>query len=202
MPVAGPERSERDRICGALVGLIAERDYESLALEVLLRRAGVSRSAFHRHFDDLQHCFAAVWDQIDAEIASEIAAAYAGDGDWQDRLRRAFRVGLRYLARHPARARLYLTEAFRVDEDLRRRQYDSITRLSRIIDRGREGAPSEEPLPFAISEAISAAIWKRTSELVRAGRGAELPGQLHELMYFAVLPYRGIDAAEAELRLA
>jgi AcrR family transcriptional regulator len=191
---------ERRRICAALLELLAESDFDSLTRSELVRRAGVSEAAFRRHFTSLEDCFAVVWGEVDAELSAAITAAYRTEGEWQDRLRAAFLAGLRYLARDPGRARLYVTEAFRVNEDLRRRQYDAVARLGEIIDRGREGGYLEEELPSGIAEAISGAIWSRVSDWVSSGEAGLLPEKLHELMYFAVLPYRGIDAAEAELR--
>jgi AcrR family transcriptional regulator len=200
-PRSEPDRDRR-RICATLLELLAECDYGSLTLNQLLRRAGLSHAAFKRHFDDLEDCFATVWDEVDAELTATVTAAYRGEGDWQDRLRHAFLAGLRYLAHDPGRARLYVTEAFQVSEELRRRQYDSVARLGQIIDRGREATFHDEELPLGIAEVISGAIWQRIDSVVRAGQGARLPEQLHELMYFAILPYRGVEAAEAELRSA
>jgi hypothetical protein len=56
--------------------------------------------------------------------------------------------------------------------------------------------------PEFVAEAISGAIWRRVGQLLRSGRGAELPAQLPLFMYFAVLPYLGSAAAQAELRRA
>lgn len=201
MPPPDP-RSERKAIVAALLELIAEHDYESLGLSLLLRHAGVSRLAFQRHFLSLEDCFATVWSEVDAELSAAIYSAYRGEGEWQDRLRRAILAGLRYLAADPARSRLYLTEAVQVSEELRRRQYDSVLRLGRLIDAGRQKAALEEPLPEAIAEAVSGSIFYRVTDFVRSGHADRLPEQLHELMYLAVLPYRGPGAAEAELRLA
>ena len=87
-----------------------------------------------------------------------------------------------------------------VSEELRRRQYGSVVRFGLLIDAGgRRAAGEAEELPRGIAELISGAIWYRVSELVRAGEGACLPDHLHELMYSAVLTYRGPEAAEAEL---
>ena len=202
MPPNGPLDPERARLRAALLELTAEHGYDSLSLGQLLRRAGLSPAAFERHFASLEDCFAAVWGEVDAELSEAIASAYRGPGQWRERLRRAFLAGLRYLAADPARARLYITEAYQLNQEFRLRQYDSVARLGLIIDRGRQEEPGVERLPPEIAEVISGAIWCRVVDLVRAGHSAQLPEQLHELMYLAVLPYLGVEAAEAELRPA
>jgi AcrR family transcriptional regulator len=195
--VGGP-RFERERICAALIDLVAERGYHSISLEDLLDRADVNHAGFARHFNSLEECFAAAWDDIDVELSRCMTAAYESGEEWQERLREALLAGLRYFAAEPGRATFYIQEALYVNDDLRRRQQTALTRLSSMVDRGR-GDPDGTPSRY-IADAISGAIWYRVEQLVRTGKGGELPGEVSQLMYLAVLPYRGPAAAEAELR--
>jgi AcrR family transcriptional regulator len=190
---------ERERICAALLTLIRERGYSAIHRDLLLRRADVSEEGFGRHFSDLQDCYAAIWEEIDEELERRMSSAYQAGGEWSERLRGAMRAALTYLATEEDRGRLYVGEAVYVDDVLRERQRQSVGRLSALIDRGRMDS---DTAPEFVAEAISGAIWRRVGQLLRSGRGAELPAQLPLFMYFAVLPYLGSAAAQAELRRA
>jgi AcrR family transcriptional regulator len=70
------ERSESTR--GALVGaarrLFAERGFAGVGTEEIVRAAGVTRGALYHHFEDKRGLFEAVYVQIEAELAEQIAA--------------------------------------------------------------------------------------------------------------------------------
>ena len=71
------ERSEATR--GALIDagrrLFAERGYADVGTEEIVRAAGVTRGALYHHFDGKRDLLRAVYEQIESEIAAEVAAA-------------------------------------------------------------------------------------------------------------------------------
>lgn len=196
-----PDRSERDRICAAMVEQAAKGGFKSAGIDDVVRSAGVDRAAFTRHFDSLEACFAAAWEAVDADLRHVMVTAFDRHGDWQDRLRDSLLAGLRYLAADEGRARFYVAEVLYVNNEMRDRQHAAMTRLALAIDLGREPSDADRPPP-GISNAISGAIWHRVHQLVMAGRGSDLAAQVSRFMYLSVLPYRGSDAAQAELRRA
>src|SRR5688572_26412367 len=70
------QRSEQTR--GALIavarGLFAERGYAQVGTEEIVRAAGVTRGALYHHFDGKRDLLRAVYEQLEAEIATEVAA--------------------------------------------------------------------------------------------------------------------------------
>jgi AcrR family transcriptional regulator len=193
-----PDLGKRDRIRAAIVALAAERGYRATSIEHVMKRAGVDRVTFDHHFESLEECFSAAWDELDTDLRRSMEEAFASRDDWQDRLREALTTGMRFLAADEVRARFYISEVLVVDDRMRDRQNRAMDRLSLAIDLGRENPGSDQP-PLGVAEAISGAIWHRVHQLVQAGRTADLPDQVPRFMYLAVLPYRGADAAQAEL---
>jgi AcrR family transcriptional regulator len=63
---------------GALVAaarpLFAERGYAGVGTEEIVRAAGVTRGALYHHFAGKRELFAAVYEQIEAELSERIAA--------------------------------------------------------------------------------------------------------------------------------
>jgi AcrR family transcriptional regulator len=63
--------------------LFAERGYAATSVEGIIRRAGVARGALYHHFPGKEALFRAVYDAVQADIASRVvAAALAGPEPW------------------------------------------------------------------------------------------------------------------------
>lgn len=70
------ERSESTRaaLVAAARPLFAERGYAGVGTEEIVRAAGVTRGALYHHFDGKLELFAAVYEQLEAELAERVAA--------------------------------------------------------------------------------------------------------------------------------
>ena len=83
------ERSEATR--GALIGaarrLFAERGYADVGTEEIVRAAGVTRGALYHHFDGKRDLLRAVYEQLESEMAAEIAGAVTPGAGVVDTLR-------------------------------------------------------------------------------------------------------------------
>lgn len=78
------ERSQSTRaaLVAAARALFAERGYAGVGTEEIVRAAGVTRGALYHHFDGKLELFAAVYEQIEVELAERIAAgALAANAD-------------------------------------------------------------------------------------------------------------------------
>lgn len=194
----GP-RGQRPAIRKALIQLVGESGYLATDADQVAKRAGLTGAEFFSQFGDLEACFAAVWSEIDLELAGAMSTAFAAFSGWQSQLRAAMSAGLHYLTMDEARARLYVIEAAFVSETVRELQSAAISRLRLTIDLAREEPCSTSRAPRHISDAITGAIVQRVHHLIRVGCASDLSAELPTLMYLAVLPFRGTDAAEAEL---
>jgi len=73
------ERAEATRaaLIAAARRLFAERGYAGVGTEEIVRAAGVTRGALYHHFDGKRELLAAVYEQIESEIAAQLAGAVA-----------------------------------------------------------------------------------------------------------------------------
>src|ERR671932_499427 len=71
------ERSEATRaaLIAAARPLFAERGFAGVGTEEIVRAAGVTRGALYHQFRDKQELFAAVFEQLEQELAQRTGAA-------------------------------------------------------------------------------------------------------------------------------
>ena len=67
----------RETLIAAGRSLFANRGFADAALETIVRDAGVTRGALYHHFADKTELFAAVFEQVEGEMAARMAEAIA-----------------------------------------------------------------------------------------------------------------------------
>jgi AcrR family transcriptional regulator len=67
----------REQLLAAARALFAHPGFADAALETIVRDAGVTRGALYHHFADKTELFAAVFEQVEAEMAAAMAEAIA-----------------------------------------------------------------------------------------------------------------------------
>ncbi|MGB6210043.1 TetR/AcrR family transcriptional regulator [Mycobacterium sp.] len=67
----------RDALIAAARPLFAAQGFGEVALETIVRAAGVTRGALYHHFADKTELFAAVFEQVEGEVAAQLGEAIA-----------------------------------------------------------------------------------------------------------------------------
>jgi AcrR family transcriptional regulator len=90
------ERTEATRaaLLAAARELFADRGYAGVAMEEVVRHAGVTRGALYHHFGGKRELFEAVFEQVEQQITEEIAGAALAASDPVGVLRAAARAFL------------------------------------------------------------------------------------------------------------
>ncbi|MBV8785119.1 MAG: TetR family transcriptional regulator [Mycobacterium sp.] len=70
----------RDALITAARPLFASQGFAEVALETIVRDAGVTRGALYHHFADKTELFAAVFEQVEGEMAARMGEAVAAAG--------------------------------------------------------------------------------------------------------------------------
>jgi TetR/AcrR family transcriptional regulator, ethionamide resistance regulator len=89
----------RRRILDAAERLLRERPYRELSVEELMAEAGLSRTVFYRHFEDLPRLMLSLLEQVQSELADAMKLTVEAPGDWEafvDTLRGAVEVWERH----------------------------------------------------------------------------------------------------------
>src|SRR4051812_33273262 len=94
-------RHNRERIVAAAEELVREGSYGTLTVDDVMRRAGIGRTIFYRHFDDLPDLLRrAGREAIDEMFEAQQALAAARLGDSLDVIRAAIEPAVAVYQRH------------------------------------------------------------------------------------------------------
>jgi AcrR family transcriptional regulator len=190
---------EWQRLRDAILELNFRREYAELELAEVLTEADVSEGQFHRLFGDFEDCYCGIYVVERDRIMAEINAAVDQYSAWRDRVRasayaiwRAVSDDLRITNFIFAAARNAGERALREVEVGMRGIYD-------LLDEGRR-QPGSRAQSRATAESIGGSIWNQIAAAVSTGAPME-ERVVRYLMYAAVMPYLGTEAAEEELEM-
>ncbi len=195
-------RTQRERVLEAMVQVAAASGYESASVAEVAARAGISEEEFGQMFAGKSACFLEAYDAVIDVLVAYVAGAFeAAFGEpWQDRVVAGLRALVELLAAEAEIARMAIVEVAAIGEDARIRYRAALERFVPFLEEGRTLSPRGEDLP---AETARFAIASATSMLfseIRAGRGPELQRTLPDLVFAVMMPYLGVEAAEAEMR--
>lgn len=193
---------QRERLVVAMLIAAAELGYRETNVQDVIDRAGVSRPTFYEHFSNKEDCFLAAFDTSAARLRSKVDEAAASGGEvWRDRLRCSLEALIEFAIAEPQTARTLIVEARAASADAVMRRVTLLEQFANCLD-----AEVRELLPPGSYSAITAAGVVGGVEALLYSRLCKedldnLEQLLPSLMYFAVLPYEGHEAANEELAI-
>jgi AcrR family transcriptional regulator len=199
--MSDPREDEVRRLREALLDLCTERGYKKLKLKHLLERAGMDEATFHRHYADLDACFAAVLGEIYDEFFTRAQEAVAEESGWRDRMRATAYALLRFLRRDERVARLAAVEVQYAGKRAQQLFLETFNRLVNLLDEGSSEADGPESPSLATAIGVGGVVFARIQEAVAKGELGLGEEEIPELMYAAVFPYLGAEAAAEELHI-
>lgn len=198
MPRAFVVENQRERILSAVADVTSVAGYREMTVEDVIVTAGISRRTFYEHFTNKDDAFLAAFDAVLAQLLSTVQEAYEGEEDGAERLRAGLAAFLDFLAREPAFARMCIVEALAAGSEAVQRRNAAMATFARIIDKNaRASSPPLDP-PALTAETIVGGIYEVIYTRVVRGDIRDLPELLPDLVWSAVLPYAGPEAALAE----
>jgi AcrR family transcriptional regulator len=194
-------QDEEYRLREALLDLCSERGYAGLELSDLLARAGVEEADFHRRYADLDAYFNTVLAQTYGAFFEVAQEAVVGKVGWRDRMRATAYALLRFLRADERVARLAAVEAQHGGEGALRLFVETFNRLVDLLEEGSAEAGGPDSPGRATAVGIGGVVFARVQEAVAEGELSLGEEEIPQLMYAAVFPYLGVEAAEEELRM-
>jgi AcrR family transcriptional regulator len=195
---------QRERLIAAMLKAASDLGYRGASVQAVIDRAGVSRPTFYEHFANKEDCFLAAFDTTAVRLRERVGAAARKGGDsWRDRLRFGLETLLHFATTEPEAARALVVEARAASGDAIRRRDELLDHFSDCIDTQVRRYFPDAPTYSAITAAgiVGGAEALLYSRLYK-GEAGDLDSLLPSLMYFAVLPYEGHEAASEELAIA
>ncbi len=196
LPRSFVTNNQRERIITALVDTVAERGYNATTVGDITKEAAVSRRTFYEHFADKEACFLAAYELITEHIRSSMRSAAEAFAEWPQKVRAALATLLRFLSAEPELARLCIIEPIAAGGEVAARHQASMLSFAEILKSGRPQRSDERPLPEATEEALVGGIVTLIVREISAGRTAELPELLPDLVKLTLAPYLGGEDAE------
>lgn len=195
-------RDQRERLIGAVPGVVAARGYAAMSVADIVRAAAVSRNAFYKNFGDKQECFAAAHDLGHERLFEVLVQHCDMEATIEERVERSLAAGLDALAAEPAVARLLFVEAPSAGEEIALRYHEWLGRYGTLL---RSVAPETPPESISAPEVegvIVGGIASRIASEVLHGKAAELPGLTSPLTGYLLAFFGADEPAQAGKRLA
>lgn len=195
-------RNQRERIIDAVAEVSSAAGYGAMAVEDVIRWAGVSRRTFYDHFRSKEDAFLATYDEATNRLTGGVWRAQASAGTFAARTRAGLEALLAFAASEPAFADMCIVQVLAAGPRAIERRNAMLRAFEGlIIDNARALPPERRPPPIT-AEVVVGGIYEVVRTHVVQGATRELPAVLPDLLFLALLPYLGHDAASEERRRA
>jgi AcrR family transcriptional regulator len=192
------DRSRKQRILDAMAAAAAEKSFGATTIADIVAGAGISRATFYKHFPDKQACLLAALDSFIAELQAAAEDAHSPADSHSEAMREAIAAILDLLAAKPDWAKLALIEATALDRA-------AIDRYRRLLIGALMAYWTPDELPPDANARARAAFGQAQVlifDQIAGGRVEQLPELLPDLVYIALLPFRGLDEALSQAQRA
>ncbi len=191
--------SRRDLILAAMIRVVGRKGYKETSVADVIDEAGVSRTTFYKHFEDKHECFLAAYEVLVEQVYAEVVANCNGAESWLQRVENGLATIVELFALEPELARTAIVEVAAAGAEARQMHWDAVARFTKYLEGGRELSDGRE-LPENISLMSAGAVSGLIFDELLAGRAAQLPAMLPDLLFAMLVPYIGPGAAAEEMR--
>jgi hypothetical protein len=200
IPVGGWALFEHP-IAAATMAVLREQGYEAASVTQICLRAGVTEGCLPGPIRRKLPLALAVSEAYGGDFRMRVGDAFEGEERWPDTLRAAVYETLRWTERHPDAAWWGMVGVVELGDVARARRDGLFAWASGLIEAGRAESPDPGAAPAgAAMHGVGAFV----EALSRKLEGKTLDDPVYAvplMMYAAVRPYLGEEAARAELAI-
>jgi AcrR family transcriptional regulator len=185
----------------AMLDLVFEHGYDGVAVEEIATRAGGDVAGFEQHFPDKQDCAVAILEEIAENNLRAVRGAFDREDRWPDSLRAAAYAHVHWILENPKKMHFGLLETLWAGEMTSALRDNLFRSYIEMIDAGRAVAPDPDSISAYTAEGAVGSITQVVVRNMGKPDAGDLVSQVPEMMYLAVRPYLGEEAARKELAL-
>jgi AcrR family transcriptional regulator len=188
-------------IADAVVTTLYERGYPDATVEEFIERARITRADFDRHFTDKRDATISVLEAHLGAFVGRVGRAFGAVDGWPDNLRAAGYEMSRYMLENPELTWFVMVGVADAAEVIRAGRDRLFGWAAGLIEEGRIFVSDGRAVPASASLVAVGATVEALRRRLADGGGLDIEGDLPRLMYAAVKPYLGEEAARAELMI-
>jgi AcrR family transcriptional regulator len=177
---------------------VGSHGYEQTTVQDAITKGGLYRQAFYDNFEDKEDCYLEALEAGSAWVELAMRRAVADEVGWRGRLRGALTGLLGFLDDEPEIGRALFVEVHAAGPGAVAKRTEAMERAAKAVDLARE--ESADDAPAISAEAVVAGILAVLHSRLAGRDAGGFTRLLPELMYLAVLPYFGAEAAAEEMR--
>lgn len=193
---------KREKILEGMLEAVGAEGYDATSVRTVLARTGLYRQAFYDNFADKDACYLAALEMGIGRLEAVMRTAAASEESWRGKLRAALGALLDRLDEEPDFGRGVIVEVHAAGPKALARRAEALKKAADFIDLARQEEDEPDSPPQIAPEGIVAGIHAIVHSRLSTGATEGFRGLLPEFMYFAVLPYFGVEAAGAEMQAA
>ena len=167
----GRKSTQRERLLAGMVAVANRGGYASANVSAVIGEAGVSRPTFYDYFEDRDACFAASIEDVQDQLAGQVAGAIAEHAPEQA-LGAAIEALVGFASAHPARVRFLSSEALAGGAGARRMRDQGIARMAGTIQAALASAPRTAAAPDVEHRVLLGGIYRLLATRLRRGEPA------------------------------
>jgi AcrR family transcriptional regulator len=194
LPKGYVTHNQRERIFDAVANLTASKGYAALSLEEIVSEAAISLQTFYQHFENKEEAFLATFEMGHAKAMAAVNRSLDLHLSWAENVRRGLTALVEFLASEPSIARLACVDILIAYPHLTGRVNEANLSYIELLDIGPEDSYPNMPAPI-MREASVGGIFELMHDYILAGRSQRLTELVDYLMYIAITPFAGAEAA-------
>ncbi len=179
------DRSQRERLFGALVAISSEQGYEATRIADLVKLAGVSRATFYEHFGDKKEMLLAAVDALiepTLRVIEQAEDAPTGEA----RLRQAVDALMGLIADQPAASKMCFVEIYAIGEEGEAQVERALDEFERFGLSQLNQVSGRDGLPQQMVRAMVGGLQKVIQKRLYSDEAGSLPGLAEQIADWAL----------------
>ncbi len=201
LPRAQVVKSQRERIVDATAAIVAKKGFAGLTIPEIASRANVSHETFYEMYPTKHDAFLGAQKVGLHQALSITSQAYETHKDsWADGVAAGLSALVGYVESEPSHAHLTLVDTLGASPEAIEIREVALAAFTEYLRPGFEAGNPDGEVPEIAAEAVAGGIWQVLHHYIEHQRMHELLGAAPQIVYLALNPFIGTEAAAEAAR--